>query len=48
LNPNLERFMRSIKEECLDRMVFFGEKSLQNAVADFLAHYYYFQPVLTV
>jgi transposase InsO family protein len=40
LNPNLERFMRSIKEECLERMIFFGEKSLQHAVADFLAHYH--------
>jgi len=28
LNPNLERFMRSVKEECLERMVFFGERSL--------------------
>ncbi len=40
LSPNLERFMRSIKEECLERIIFFGEKSLQNAVADFLAHYH--------
>ena len=32
--------MRSIKEECLKRIIFFGEKSLQNAVADFLAHYH--------
>ena len=27
LNAHLERFMRSIKSECLDRMIFFGEKS---------------------
>jgi len=40
LSPNLERFMRSIKEECLERILFFGEKSLQNAAADFLAHYH--------
>ena len=40
LNSNLERFMRSIKEECLGCRIFFGEKSLQNAVADFLAHYH--------
>jgi len=40
LNPNLERFMRSVKEECLERMVFFGKKSLQIAVAEFLSHYY--------
>ena len=31
LSPNLERFMRSVKEECLERMIFFGERSLQNA-----------------
>ncbi len=40
LNPNLERFIRSIKEECLERIIFFGEKSLQNAVANFLTHYH--------
>ncbi len=40
LNPPLERFMRSVKEECLERMLFFGERSLQNAVADFLVHYH--------
>jgi putative transposase len=40
LNPNLERFMRSIKEECLERILFFGEKSVRNAVVDFLAHYH--------
>jgi transposase InsO family protein len=40
LNPNLERFMRSIKEECLERIIFFGEKSLQNAVSSYLAHYH--------
>jgi hypothetical protein len=33
LNPKLERFMRSDKEECLERMIFFGERSLQVAVA---------------
>jgi hypothetical protein len=38
LNPNLERVMRSVKEECLERMVFFGERSLQVAVAESLIH----------
>jgi hypothetical protein len=28
LNAHAERFVRSIKESCLDRMVFFGESSL--------------------
>jgi transposase InsO family protein len=40
LSPNLERFMRSVKEECLERMIFFGERSLQVAVAEFLSHFH--------
>jgi transposase InsO family protein len=40
LNPNLERFMRSIKEECLERMIFFGERSLRVAAAEFLSHFH--------
>ena len=40
LNANLERFMRSVKGECLERMVFFGERSLQVAVAEFLSHFH--------
>ena len=40
LNSHIERFMRSIGEECLDRMIFFGESSLRNAVVEFLAHYH--------
>lgn len=40
LNAHLERFMRSIKEECTSRMIFFGERSLRRAVAVFLEHYH--------
>jgi len=40
LTPHIERFIRSLKEECLERMIFFGEKSLRNAVREFLAHYH--------
>jgi len=40
LTPHIERFMRSIKEECLRRMIFFGEESLRRAVSDFLHHYH--------
>ena len=40
LNAHLERFMRSIKDECLDRMIFFGDKSLRNAVRQYLEHYH--------
>ncbi len=32
--------MRSIKEECLNKMIFFGEKSLRNAVREFCRHYH--------
>jgi len=40
LTPHIERFMRSIKEECLEKMIFFGEKSLRNAVREFCRHYH--------
>jgi len=40
LTPHIERFMRTIKEECLHRMIFFGEESLQKAAREFLAHYH--------
>jgi transposase InsO family protein len=40
LNAHLERFHRSLKEECLEKMIFFGEASLRNAVREFLAHYH--------
>jgi hypothetical protein len=40
LNPNLKRFMRSAKEEGLECMIFFGERSLQIAVAEFLSHFH--------
>ena len=40
LSPHIERFMRSIKEESLDRMIFFGEMSLRNTVQEYLLHYH--------
>ena len=40
LNAYVERFMRSIKEESLGRMIFFGDRSLRNAVRDYLEHYH--------
>jgi hypothetical protein len=36
----LEKFMRSLKEECLDRMIFFGEAPLRKATTEFLAHFH--------
>lgn len=31
--------MRTIRQECLDRMIFFGETSLRQAVEEFVRHY---------
>ncbi len=40
LNAYAERFVRSIKEECLDRMILVGERSLRRAVAQCCEHYH--------
>ena len=40
LNAHAERFIRSIKDECLNRMIFFGERSLRKATREFAAHYH--------
>jgi len=40
LNAYIERFVLSIKSECLNRMIFFGEQSLRRAVAEFISHYH--------
>jgi len=40
LNPHIERFMRSIKQEALERMIFFGQGMLRNAVGQYLLHYH--------
>ena len=40
LNAYAERFVRSIKFECLNRMIFIGEASLRRAVAEYMAHYH--------
>src|SRR5208282_2990790 len=39
LNAYAERFVRTIRQECLGRMVFFGESSLRRAVDEFVIHY---------
>jgi len=40
LNAYMGRFMRGLKSECLNRMIFFGDKSVIRAVHEFLAHYH--------
>jgi transposase InsO family protein len=43
-SPNLsayaERFVLTLKSECLNRLVFFGEGSLRRALAEFMEHYH--------
>jgi putative transposase len=40
LNAHAERFVRTIKESCLDRMILFEEGSLRKAIHEFMAHYH--------
>ncbi|MGA2078894.1 MAG: hypothetical protein ABSH52_35905 [Terriglobia bacterium] len=41
LNAHAERFVRTIKECCLERMILFGEGSLRKAIFDFVLHYHH-------
>jgi transposase InsO family protein len=40
LNSYAERFVRTVKESCLERLILFGEGSLRRALHDFLEHYH--------
>jgi len=40
LNAYLERFMRSLKSERVDRMILFGQESLERALGEFVEHYH--------
>jgi putative transposase len=40
-NAYAERFVRSIKEECLDRIVPIGERHFRRAITEFVNHYQY-------
>src|SRR3954449_11493630 len=44
LNAFAERFVRSIKESCLDRLILFGEESLRTAVSQFVTYYHRERP----
>ena len=39
LNAYAERFIRSVQEECTDRMIFFGARSLRRAITEYVEHY---------
>jgi hypothetical protein len=38
LNAHAKRFVRPIEENCLDRMILFGEGFLRKAIREFVAH----------
>jgi putative transposase len=40
LNAYAERFVRSIKESCLKRVILFGESSLRKGIHEFVMHYH--------
>jgi len=39
LNAFTERFVKTIKDSCLDDRLFFGESSLRKAASEFVSHY---------
>jgi putative transposase len=40
LNAYAERWVRSVKEECLSKVILFGERSLRRALNEFVEHYH--------
>jgi putative transposase len=39
-NAYAERFVRSLKEECLDRLIPIGERHFRRALTEFVDHYH--------
>ena len=40
LNAHAERFVRSIKEECLGKMIFVGQASMRRAITEYMTHFH--------
>ena len=40
LNAFAERFVRTVKDECLNHLILFGERMLRHALREFFAHYH--------
>jgi hypothetical protein len=40
LNAYAERWVRSVKEECLSKLILFGERSLRRALSEYVEHYH--------
>ena len=44
LNPFAKRFVRSIKHECLNKMIIFGERHLRYVVSEYMDYYHHSRP----
>ena len=44
LNAFAERWVRSVKHECLSKLILFGEGSLKRALTEFVEHYHAERP----
>lgn len=44
LNAYAERWVLSVKSECLSKLIFFGEASLRRAILQYIAHYHQERP----
>ena len=40
MNSIAERWVKSVKSECIDRMILFGERTLRRALNEYVAHYH--------
>jgi hypothetical protein len=38
-NPHAERFVKTVRTECLEHFVIFGERHLRHLIKEFVAHY---------
>jgi putative transposase len=44
LNGTAERWVKSVKEEALSRMILFGERSLRHVLSEYLVHHHTERP----
>jgi Homeodomain-like domain len=40
LNAHAERWVKSVKEECLSKLILFGERSLRRALSEYVLHFH--------
>jgi putative transposase len=44
LNAYAERWVRSVKDECLSKLILFGQRALRHALQEFVEHYHQERP----